>query len=171
MKTLLVIDVQNDFMPFGALPVARGDEVVAVVNAVTPWFDLVVGTQDWHPAGHASFASSHPGRSAGEVIDVAGLAQVLWADHCVQSTPGASFHSALDIAEIDHVVRKGTDPNVDSYSAFFDNNRMRDTGLTAYLRAAGARELWVLGLATDYCVKFSVLDALREGFGVALIAS
>ena len=169
MRTLLLIDVQNDFMPFGALPVARGDEVVHVANAVAPHFDLVVASQDWHPVGHASFATSHPGQAPGEVIELDGLPQVLWADHCVQGTPGASFHSALDVAEIDHVVRKGQDLRVDSYSAFFDNNRVCDTGLAAYLRSAGARKLWVMGLATDYCVQFSVLDALREGFGVTLI--
>ena len=169
MRTLLLIDVQNDFMPFGALPVARGDEVVPVANALAPHFDLVVASQDWHPAGHASFATSHPSHAPGEVIELDGLPQVLWADHCVQGTPGASFHSALDVAEIDHVVRKGQDLRVDSYSAFFDNNRACNTGLTTYLRSAGARELWVMGLATDYCVQFSVLDALQEGFGVTLL--
>jgi nicotinamidase/pyrazinamidase len=170
VRTLLLIDVQNDFMPFGSLPVAQGDEVVPVANAVAPRFDLVVATQDWHPAGHASFASSHPNKVPGDVIEVSGLAQVLWADHCVQHSPGASFHSDLDVANVDHVVRKGSDLRIDSYSAFFDNNRVKDTGLAAYLREAGADDVWVMGLATDYCVRFSVMDALREGFRVVLLA-
>ncbi|MDR3686415.1 MAG: bifunctional nicotinamidase/pyrazinamidase [Coriobacteriia bacterium] len=169
MRALLLIDVQNDFMPFGSLPVVDGDAVVAVANALAPRFDLVVATQDWHPIGHASFASSHPGHSAGEVIDVEGLPQVLWADHCVQNTPGASFHSGLDVAQVDHVARKGTDPRIDSYSGFFDNNHAKDTGLSAYLRARGVDEIWVAGLALDYCVKFTALDGRREGFDVVLV--
>ena len=169
MRALLLIDIQNDFMPFGSLPVADGDAVVSVANALARDFELVVATQDWHPAGHASFASSHPGRSAGEVIDVAGLPQVLWADHCVQNSPGASFHSGLDVAPIDHVVRKGTDPGIDSYSGFFDNNHARDTGLSAYLRGRGVDEIWLVGVATDYCVKFTALDGRAEGFTVVVV--
>ena len=168
MRALLLIDIQNDFMPFGSLPVADGDAVVAVANALAPRFELVVATQDWHPAGHASFASSHPGHSAGEVVDVAGLPQVLWADHCVQNSPGASFHSGLDVAQIDYVTRKGTDPAIDSYSGFFDNNHAKDTGLSAYLRGRGVEEIWVAGLALDYCVKFTALDGRGEGFAVVV---
>jgi nicotinamidase/pyrazinamidase len=169
MRALLLIDIQNDFMPTGSLPVADGDAVVPVANALMPGFDLVVATQDWHPAGHASFASSHTGHSAGEVIDVAGLPQVLWADHCVQNTAGASFHSGLDIARIDHVVHKGTDPAIDSYSGFFDNNHAKETGLSAYLRGRGVSEIWLVGVATDYCVKFTALDGRAEGFEVTVV--
>jgi nicotinamidase/pyrazinamidase len=169
MRALLLIDIQNDFMPFGALPVADGDAVVSVANLLAPRFELVVATQDWHPAGHASFASSHPGHAQGEVVHIAGLPQVLWADHCVQHTPGASFHSWLDVAAIDYVVRKGTDPAIDSYSGFFDNNHAKDTGLSAYLRAAGVDEVWIVGVATDYCVKFTALDGRTEGFGVVVV--
>jgi nicotinamidase/pyrazinamidase len=169
MRALLLIDIQNDFMPFGSLPVEAGDEVVPVANALAPLFELVVATQDWHPAGHASFASSHAGRRAGEVIDVAGLPQVLWNDHCVQNTPGASFHSGLDVAQVDHVVRKGTDPGIDSYSGFFDNNHAKYTGLSVYLRERGVSEIWLVGVATDYCVKFTALDGRGEGFDVVVV--
>lgn len=169
MRALLLVDLQNDFMPFGALPVAEGDAVVPVANELIPRFSLVVASQDWHPADHGSFASAHPGTTPGDVIDLGGVSQVLWPDHCVQNTPGASFHAGLDIGGIDHVVRKGTDPAVDSYSAFFDNDRRRDTGLAAYLEERGAEELVVLGLATDYCVRATVLDACGLGFGVTVI--
>lgn len=169
MRALLLVDLQNDFMPFGSLPVSDGDVVVEVANALIPRFPLVVASQDWHPADHGSFASVHPGSVPGEVIDLAGVSQVLWPDHCVQNTPGASFHSALDIGGVDHVVRKGSDPEVDSYSAFFDNDRRRDTGLAAYLEQRGAEELVIMGLATDYCVRATVLDACGLGFGVTVI--
>lgn len=169
MRALLLIDIQNDFMPFGSLPVADGDAVVAVANALAPRFELVVATQDWHPAGHASFASSHPGHAAGEVIEVAGAPQVLWADHCVQNSPGASFHSGLDVAAIDHVARKGTDCGIDSYSGFFDNKHAKDTGLSAYLRERGVTEAVLVGVATDYCVKFTALDGRGEGFEVVVV--
>lgn len=170
MRALVFVDIQNDFMPYGALPVADGDAVVPVANALASHFELVVATQDWHPAGHASFASSHPGCSAGEVVEVAGRPQVLWPDHCVQATPGASFHSSLDVARIDHVVRKGTDPAIDSYSTFYDNNHAKDTGLAAYLRTRHVDEVWLAGLATDYCVKFSALDGRGEGFAIVVVA-
>lgn len=169
MRALLVVDLQNDFMPFGALPVAGGDAVVAVANGLMPRFDLVVASQDWHPANHGSFASNHPGRSAGEVGELGGLAQVLWPDHCVQNSPGASFHSALDIEHVDHVVHKGTDPEIDSYSTFFDNGHRKDTGLAAYLAERGVTGIVVMGLATDYCVKFSVLDARAIGLHVTVV--
>ncbi|MHB1017771.1 MAG: bifunctional nicotinamidase/pyrazinamidase [Coriobacteriia bacterium] len=169
MRALLLVDLQNDFMPFGALPVADGDAVVAVANSIIPRFPLVVASQDWHPADHGSFASAHPGTAPGDMVDLAGIAQVLWPDHCVQNTPGASFYSALDVSGIDHVVRKGADPAVDSYSAFFDNDRRQDTGLAAYLEQRGAEELVIMGLATDYCVRATVLDACGLGFGVTVI--
>ncbi len=169
MRALIVVDVQNDFCPGGALAVPDGDAVVPVANALMPRFSLVVATQDWHPAGHGSFASAHTGRAPGEVVDLGGAQQVLWPDHCVQGTPGASFHSVLDVAVIDHVVRKGTDPGIDSYSAFFDNGHAKDTGLAAFLEQRCAEDLVVLGLATDYCVKATVLDALGLGFGVTVV--
>lgn len=170
MRALLLVDIQNDFMPFGALPVTDGDAVVAVANQLAPRFGLVIATQDWHPADHGSFASAHPGRAPGDVIPLGGVDQVLWPDHCVQGMPGASFHSALAVGAIDHVVRKGTDPAIDSYSAFFDNGHRKDTGLAGYLRAERVDGLVVMGLATDYCVRATVLDALSLGFSVSLVA-
>lgn len=169
MDALLLVDIQNDFMPFGALPVPDGDSVVAVANELMPRFAIVVASQDWHPRDHGSFASNHPGRAAGELFELGGLPQVLWPDHCVQNTPGASFHSALDVAGIDHVVRKGTDPAIDSYSAFFDNRHLKDTGLAPYLSGRGVDRLIVMGLATDYCVKASVLDARALGLAVTVV--
>ena len=169
MRALVLVDLQNDFMPGGSLAVAEGDACVLVANEIMPRFSLVVASQDWHPIGHGSFASSHPGSAPGDVVDVGGVAQALWPDHCVQNAPGASFHSALDVALIDHVVRKGADPAVDSYSAFFDNERSHDTGLGAYLEERGVDELVIMGLATDYCVKYTVLDAVGLGFGVTVI--
>jgi nicotinamidase/pyrazinamidase len=169
MRALLLVDIQNDFMPFGSLPVPGGDAVVAVANRLMPLFGLVVGSQDWHPADHGSFASNHEGKLPGDVVTLGGAEQILWPDHCVQDSPGASFHSRIDVAGIDHVVRKGTDPDIDSYSAFFDNDRQKDTGLAAFLESRGVDELVVLGLATDYCVKYTVLDAVGLGFGVTVI--
>ena len=164
MDALIVVDVQNDFMPFGALPVADGDAVVPVANALMGVFEHVVATQDWHPTDHGSFASNHEGRVPGDVVELGGVEQVLWNDHCVQHTPGASFHSALEVARIDAIVRKGTDAGIDSYSAFYDNGHLRDTGLGDLLRSRGVGRVYLLGLATDYCVKFSALDALASGF-------
>ncbi len=170
MRALVMVDIQNDFMPFGSLPVADGDAVVAVANALAPAFPLVVATQDWHPVDHASFASNHEGAAPGDVIDINGVSQVLWPDHCVQGTAGASFHSALDVARVDHVVRKGSDPAIDSYSGFFDNSRKRDTGLADLLRAHDVDEIWLVGLATDYCVKLTALDGADLGFSVVVVA-
>lgn len=170
MRALILVDIQNDFVPGGALAVPDGDAVVPVANALAPRFSLVVASQDWHPADHGSFASAHPGTSPGGVVELGGVQQVLWPDHCVQNAPGASFHSALDVAVIDFVVRKGTDPGIDSYSAFFDNGHRKDTGLATFLERRCAEELVVLGLATDYCVKATVLDAIGLGFGVTVIA-
>ena len=170
MRALLAVDIQNDFMPLGALPVPDGDAVVPVANAIMPRFGLVVASQDWHPADHGSFASNQPGHSPGDFIVLGGVDQVLWPDHCVQNTPGASFHSALDVAYVDHVIHKGTHPEVDSYSVFFDNNHLRDTGMAAFLEERAVDEIVILGLATDYCVKYSVLDAIGLGFGVTVVA-
>lgn len=169
MRALLLVDIQNDFMPFGALPVPDGDAVVPVANSLAPRFDLVVASQDWHPASHGSFASNQPGHVPGDVIDLNGIEQVLWPNHCVQNLPGASFHSALNVAPIEAVVCKGTDPAIDSYSAFMDNGHNRPTGLCELLATRGVTEIWLVGLATDYCVKYTALDARAVGFGVAVV--
>lgn len=164
MKALLVVDVQNDFLPGGALPVPEGDEVIPVVNQLMKQFDLVVATQDWHPADHESFASQHAEKSPGEVIDLHGLEQILWPDHCVQGSAGASFASALNVAPIDAVFQKGMDREVDSYSGFFDNGHRKDTGLHSYLKDKGVYEVYVTGLAADVCVKFTARDAVELGY-------
>jgi nicotinamidase/pyrazinamidase len=169
MKALILVDIQNDFCPGGALAVPAGDEVVAVANALIPRFDLVVATQDWHPPDHASFASQHPGRNAGEVIELHGQPQVLWPDHCVRSTPGAQFHPQLRTDGIARVFRKGEDREIDSYSGFFDNDHRRATGLGEYLKEKNVEQVFVCGLATDYCVKFTALDARRLGFDTSVV--
>ena len=169
MDALLLVDIQNDFMPFGALPVVRGDEVVPVANAVAPRFELVVATQDWHPADHGSFAVSHPGTEPGDVIELGGVQQVLWPPHCVQNTPGASFHSGLDIAQVRHVVRKGVHRDIDSYSGFYENDRTTPTGLDAYLRDRGVERITILGLTTDYCVRYTALDGRAHGYEVTVV--
>lgn len=170
MRALLLVDIQNDFMPTGALPVADGDAVVSVADALIRKYSLVVATQDWHPADHGSFAVNHPGTKPGDVIELAGVPQVLWPAHCVQGTPGAGFHPDLRVVDIDHVVRKGTDPEVDSYSGFFDNARRNATGLDALLKARTVDEIVIAGLATDYCVQFTALDALSLGYAVTVVA-
>ena len=169
MKALIIVDVQNDFCPGGALPVPDGDRVVEVVNRIQPGFDLVVATQDWHPADHGSFAASHPGRRPGERIELAGLPQILWPVHCVQGTPGAALHPGLDRSRIARVFPKGTDPSIDSYSGFFDNGRRSSTGLGECLRSQNVTEVHVCGLATDYCVKATALDAASLGFKTHLV--
>jgi nicotinamidase/pyrazinamidase len=171
-KTALVlVDLQHDFMPGGALPVAEGDLVVPFANELMPRYELVVATQDWHPPDHQSFAVQHAGRVIGEVIDLHGLQQVLWPVHCVQGTPGAAFHSALDVAHIDLVVRKGQDPTVDSYSGFHDNGRRHSTGLAVALRERGVGSVHVMGLATDYCVAATARDAVEQGFATTLFVA
>jgi nicotinamidase/pyrazinamidase len=170
MNILILVDIQNDFLPGGALAVPRGDEVVAVANRVQSRFDAVVATQDWHPPDHGSFAANHPGRRVGEVIELGGLSQVLWPVHCVQNTGGALFAPGLETARIERVFPKGSDSKVDSYSGFFDNGHRNATGLGDYLRQRGATRVAVMGLATDYCVKFTALDARGLGFATTLIA-
>ena len=169
MKALLLIDIQNDFMPGGALAVADGDAIIPLVNALQPAFGLVVATQDWHPASHGSFASQHPGRQPFEQAQLHGLPQTLWPDHCVQTTAGAEFHPALDQHRIEAIFRKGTDPTIDSYSGFFDNGHRKSTGLADYLRGRGVSQVYLVGLAADYCVYFSAKDALAEGFEVFFV--
>ncbi len=163
MKTLILVDLQNDFVPGGTLAVAEGDRIILLCNALQEKFDLVVATQDWHPPDHASFAVNHPGKSPGDVIDLAGLRQILWPVHCVQNTPGAAFVPGLKTDRIARVFKKGTDPLIDSYSGFFDNGHRKATGLGEYLKRAGVTDVYVCGLATDYCVKFTALDADRRG--------
>lgn len=166
---LLVVDVQNDFCPGGNLAVPGGHEVVPVVNALARRFRHVVLTQDWHPAGHQSFASSHPGSKAYDIIQVAYGQQILWPDHCIQGTRGAEFRVDLDIPHAALVVRKGFRREIDSYSAFYENDRKTPTGLAGYLRERGLKRLFVAGLALDFCVRYSAEDAKREGFDVAVI--
>ncbi len=169
MKALILVDLQNDFCPGGALAVAGGDEVIAVANAVMGKFELVVATQDWHPADHGSFAANHPGAAPGQVIELDGLSQVLWPVHCVQGTPGAALVDGLDTTRVHRVFQKGTDAAIDSYSGFYDNGHRKATGLTDYLRGQGVDAVHIMGLATDYCVKFTALDARRDGFDAHLI--
>ena len=165
----LVIDVQNDFCPGGALAVPDGDQVVPTINRLMAAFDHVLLTQDWHPRGHGSFASSHAGRQPFETVEMPYGAQTLWPDHCVQGTPGAAFHDALDTDRAELIVRKGFDPAIDSYSAFYENDRKTATGLSGYMKTRGFRRVFAAGLATDFCVHFSAVDAAREGFETLVI--
>jgi nicotinamidase/pyrazinamidase len=169
MNALILVDIQNDFLPGGALAVPEGDQIVPIVNAIQPRFGLVVATQDWHPADHGSFAAQHPGRAPGEMIDLNGLPQVLWPVHCVEDTAGADFAADLERDGWARVFRKGTDAAIDSYSGFFDNGHRKSTGLGDYLRDRGVTDLYVAGLATDYCVKFTALDARQLGLRTHLI--
>ncbi|MGO3155811.1 MAG: bifunctional nicotinamidase/pyrazinamidase [Mesonia sp.] len=164
MKALLLIDIQNDFMPTGSLAVPNGDKIVAPVNAVQPHFDLVIASQDWHPASHVSFANNHLGKKEFEIIQLEGLEQTLWPAHCVQNTTGAEFHPNLHTQKVETIFRKGTNPALDSYSAFYDNAHQKSTGLAGYLKEKGITELYFTGLAADICVYFSIKDALAEGF-------
>ena len=169
MKALIVVDVQNDFLPGGSLAVTDGDIIIPVINRLFPLFDLAVATQDWHPAHHESFASNNPDGQIGEVVDLHGLPQVLWPDHCVQHTWGSEFSVALDSKSISKIFRKGTDPTVDSYSGFFDNGKKQDTGLNAYLKSKGVDQVYLVGLATDYCVKYTAIDAVELGYKTTVI--
>ncbi len=169
MKALVIVDLQNDFLPGGALPVPRGDEVVPLANELQRRFELVVASQDWHPPDHGSFAANHPGKKPGDRIELDGIEQILWPVHCVAHTRGADFVPSLDTAQIVEVFRKGTDPRIDSYSAFFDNGHRKATGLPDYLKARAVTEIYVAGLALDYCVKFTVLDACQLGFNAHVI--
>ena len=166
---LLIVDVQNDFCPGGSLAVPKGDAVVPVINRLATGFAHVVLTQDWHPAGHSSFASAHPGRAPFDTIETPYGTQVLWPDHCVQNTPGAVFHPALDVPHAELVLRKGYHPAIDSYSAFRENDRKTPTGLAAYLRERGFERVTLCGLATDFCVLYSALDAADAGFTTTLV--
>ncbi len=168
-KALIMVDLQNDFCTGGSLAVPGGEETVYLANQLQKHFDLIVATQDWHPHDHMSFAANHPEKGVGEVIMVEGVSQVLWPIHCVQGTKGAEFHPDLDMRRVGKIVHKGTDKKVDSYSSFFDNEHLRVTDLDNYLHANQVKDLYILGLATDYCVKYSALDAAQLGYTVYVI--
>lgn len=170
-SALLLIDIQNDFMPGGALAVADGDAILPRVNAAVADYDLVVASQDWHPENHQSFAKEHAGKAPYDVIELHGLEQVLWPVHCVRGSRGVDFHPDLNMQPVAAIFRKGMDATVDSYSAFYDNGHRHHTGLAAYLKSHAVTTLTVCGLAADFCVYFSILDALKEGFNVRLIES
>ncbi|MDB5192339.1 MAG: bifunctional pyrazinamidase/nicotinamidase [Segetibacter sp.] len=169
MRALLLIDIQNDFLPGGRLAVEKGDEIIPIVNDLQQHFNLVVATQDWHPANHKSFASNHPGKNPFEIIDLNGLEQVLWPDHCIQSSEGALFSNQLNMDKVEAIFRKGTNSEIDSYSGFYDNGYLKSTGLADYLRGKQITEVYVVGLAGDYCVYYTAKDAIKEGFQTFLI--
>ena len=169
MNGLILVDIQNDFLPGGALAVPRGDEVVGVANSLIPLFDVVAATADYHPRGHISFASSHAGRRVGEVVTVAGAQQMLWPDHCVQGTPGAELSSELSAGGVHRIIHKGTDPAIDSYSGFFDNGHLQATELNRYLLSRTVDAIYIMGLATDYCVKYTALDGVALGYRTYLV--
>lgn len=169
MHALIIVDLQYDFLPNGPLEVPLGDEIIPEINRLQPEFDLVLATQDWHPAGHKSFASVHGGCQPFDVIDLEGLEQVLWPDHCIQGTSGAALTDQLDMRRIEAIFRKGTDTAIDSYSGFFDNGKRKNTGLAGYLRDRSVTAVSVCGLAADYCVHFTAMDALEQGFDTYVI--
>lgn len=169
MNALILVDIQRDFLPGGALAVAEGDQVIPVANQLQEYFDLVVATQDWHPPHHGSFASQHPGKQPFDQAELAGLPQTLWPDHCVQGSPGAAFAEELRMNKVEAIFRKGMDPGIDSYSGFFDNGHKKATGMGDYLRGRKVDTVYVVGLAGDYCVNFTLLDALHLGFNAELV--
>lgn len=167
-KALLIIDLQNDFCPGGALPVAEGDKIIPIINKISPLFDKVVATQDWHPINHISFAKNH-NKNPYEIIKINGIEQVLWPVHCVPGTYGAAFHKDLNLNNVNLIIRKGDNPKIDSYSAFLENDKKTETGLHYYLKGLGIGDLYLCGLATDYCVYFSASDARKFGFNTYVI--
>lgn len=169
MQALIIVDIQNDFLPSGALPIPMGNEIISIVNKIQPYFELVVATQDWHPNNHGSFASNHKGHRVFDVIELKGLQQVLWPDHCVQGSQGADFARSLDMNNVEAIFRKGTDPAIDSYSGFFDNGHFKATGMGGYLKDRGVEKVYVVGLAGEYCVNYTILDSLSLGFDTTLI--
>ena len=169
MNALIIVDVQNDFLPGGSLAVPNGDAIIPIINKISGNFDLVVATQDWHPEGHSSFASQHQGKEPFEQIELNGNAQTLWPDHCVQGSHGAEFDKNLNLKPVEAIFRKGTNLEIDSYSGFYDNNHEKSTALADYLRAKQIDEIYICGLAADVCVYFTALDALQEDFTTYLI--
>ena len=172
MKALIVVDIQNDFCKGGALEVANANEIIPITNQLihSGFFDTIIATQDFHPADHKSFAANHLWRKVGQIIDLNGLQQVLWPIHCVQGSWGTEFTQGLAVDKFDKIFPKGTDPEIDSYSGFFDNGKRKSTGLSEYLKSIGVKKVYVLGLATDFCVKATAIDAHSEGFETVLIA-
>lgn len=170
MHALIIVDVQYDFLPGGALAVTEGDTIIPVINGLQENYELVVATQDRHPDDHRSFASAHPDRQPFDIIDLEGLEQTLWPNHCIQGTTGAMLSPQLDTRRIEAIFRKGTDPLIDSYSGFFDNGRRKQTGMASYLKSHGVTAVSVCGLAADYCVYFTAMDALELGFSTDIVA-
>jgi len=169
MKALIIVDLQNDFIPGGALPVRHSDEVIPLANELQRRFELVLATQDWHPPDHGSFAANHPGKKPGDRIMLDGIEQILWPVHCVQNTRGAEFASTFDASRIARIFHKGIEPRIDSYSTFFDNAHRRETGLSDYLKERSIKDIYLMGLALDYCVKYSVLDSRQLGLNTHVI--
>jgi nicotinamidase/pyrazinamidase len=169
MKALLLVDIQIDFIPGGSLAVPGGNEIISIVNNLQQQFDVVAATQDWHPGNHKSFASNHKDKNTFDIIQLHGLEQVLWPDHCVQGTKGAEFSKELNMNKVEAIFRKGTDPEIDSYSGFYDNEHRKTTGLADYLKGKQATEVYIAGLAADYCVYYTAKDALLEGFMTYII--
>ena len=169
MNALIIVDLQNDFLPGGALAVPHGDEVIPLANELQQRFELVLATQDWHPPNHGSFAANHRGKKPGDRIMLDGIEQILWPVHCVQNTKGAEFAPSFDTSRIAHIFHKGIDPKIDSYSTFFDNAHRRETGLADYLKKRAINEIYLMGLALDYCVKYSTLDARQLGLNTCVI--
>ena len=169
MKALIIVDIQNDFIPGGALAVPDGDKIITRINEIQKKFDIVVATQDWHPANHKSFASQHEGKTPFDIVDLNGIQQTLWPDHCIQGTRGAELHQDLNTNKIDAIFRKGTNPEIDSYSAFYDNNHKKITGLNGYLKDRNVTAVFICGLAADYCVYYTALDALSLGYDTTIL--
>jgi nicotinamidase/pyrazinamidase len=169
MNALVIVDVQNDFMPGGSLEVPHGDIILPLINRLQKDFDLVVATQDWHPQNHKSFASNHSNKKPFNEINLHGMKQILWPDHCVQGSKGAEFHPDLEINKIEAIFRKGMNPEIDSYSGFYDNDHKKSTGLSGYLKEKGISELYFCGLTSDICVYYTIKDSLKEGFSATLI--
>lgn len=169
MKALIIVDVQNDFLPGGALAVPEGDEIIPYINSIQPTYNMVVATQDWHPKDHGSFADNHEDKVPGNIIELNGLTQILWPVHCVQNDLGSAFAESLEQHAWTRVFKKGTDAGIDSYSGFFDNGHKKSTGLTDFLKAEGITHVDIVGLAADYCVKYTAIDAVRDGFVTALL--
>lgn len=169
MKALILVDVQYDFLPGGALEVSNGNQIIPVLNAIQDKFPLVVATQDWHPSSHGSFASGHAGKKPFDKGELAGMEQILWPDHCVQGKKGAEISNELETSRVEAIFRKGTDPKIDSYSGFFDNEKKKSTGLADYLKGRGVTEVFLGGLAADFCVGFTALDAIDQGFTLNVI--
>ncbi len=169
MKALLIVDVQNDFCPGGALAVPEGDQIIPVINRLIDQFDVIIQTQDWHTKNHSSFASAHPEKNQYDIVEMKYGTQVLWPDHCVQGTDGAAFHPDLNTDKTQVIIRKGFRKEIDSYSTFFENDQKTTTGLTGYLKERNITDLYTVGLATDFCVKWSVLDGIDEGFNMHII--